>query len=117
MIMNELELKLDENKIKRNYETKGNIKINHIGKYDGIIINIQIFDSNDFIEYTKINGKNKIKRGPRTFIEFNNIKDNNIEFSIITNLQSKKIHDIKFRVCMIEQHKEIYETTLWTKII
>lgn len=115
-MMKWIKLKLDCLEIKQNIEMTGIITINYDCKYDGVVINTQIFDSNEFVEYLICN--NKVisnKKSSRIFINYKSIFGNIIEFTTIIRFKPSKIYDVKFRVCIIEQHKEISEDVVWAK--
>ena len=86
--MKEIELKLQSTELHPNSEIKGNIIVNYPGKYDGVVINTQILNSNELIIYKSYNG-NKISQ--------------NVS------------HEVKFRASIIEQHKEIDSDVVFAK--
>lgn len=112
-----IKLKLNSLEIKQNDEIRGKITIDYKNKYDGVIINTQIFDSNEFIEYLTCNSKRISKRiSSRLFINYNSIISNVITFTATIKFTPNiPHHDIKFRVCIIEQHKEIGEDVIWAR--
>jgi len=56
--MKDLEFKLNFTNIHPNSEIKGTISVTYPGRYDGVVINTQILDSNEHIIYKSYNGKN-----------------------------------------------------------
>ncbi len=113
--MKQIKLELNDTNIKQYSEIIGKIIINYRNKYDGVIINTQIFDSNEFIEYKSYNNKKILQKSPRLFVGYDSIIKNSIKFIATIKFKPKKSHDIKFRACMIEQHKEIGESIVWAK--
>lgn len=113
-----IRLELNDVEIKQNTKIIGVIAINYPDKYDGVIINTQIFDSNEFVEFLTCNNKSIVqKKSSRIFINYKTISDNTIKFVAMIKFKPNKIHDVKFRVCIIEQHKEITEDVTWAKFI
>ena len=47
--MKEIELKLENEKIVPYTKIKGNIQVNYQGRYDGVVINTQILNSNEIL--------------------------------------------------------------------
>ncbi len=105
--MKDIELKLDSTEIHPNSEIKGTIVVNFPGRYDGIVINTQILNSNELIVYKSYNGKKISKNVSRLFISKENMPDNKSEFTALIEFEPKEKHEVKFRVSIIEQHKEI----------
>ena len=56
--MKDIEFKLNSMDIKPNSEIRGTISVSYPGRYDGVVINTQILDSNEHIVYKSYNGKN-----------------------------------------------------------
>ena len=105
--MKDIELKLESNEIHPNSEIKGTIIVNFSGRYDGVVINTQILNSNELIVYKSYNGKKISKNVSRLFISKENMPDNKSEFTALIEFEPKEKHEVKFRVSIIEQHKEI----------
>ncbi len=105
--MKDIELKLESNEIHPNSEIKGTIIVNFSGRYDGVVINTQILNSNELIVYKSYNGKKISKNVSRLFISKENMPDNKSEFTASIEFEPKEKHEVKFRVSIIEQHKEI----------
>ena len=113
--MKDIELKFDEDVIKPNIEFKGNITVNYSGRYDGIVINTQILNSNELIVYKSYNGEKISQNVSRLFVSRDNMPDNKVEFTATIEFEPKESHDVKFRVSIIEQHKEIESVIVFTK--
>jgi len=113
--MNEIELKLENIHIHPHCEIKGNIVVNYSGRYDGVVINTQIIGSNELVIYRSYNGKKISQNVSRLFISKENMPDNMAEFSSSIEFEPKESHDVKFRVSIIEQHKEISSYILFAK--
>jgi hypothetical protein len=103
----DIELKLDNLEIRPNTEIKGSIVVNYPGRYDGVVINTQILNSNELIVYKSYNGKNISKNVSRLFVGKDIMPENKAEFTALIGFEPKEKHEVKFRVSIIEQHKEI----------
>ena len=55
--MKDIEFKLNSIDIHPNSEIKGTISVSYSGRYDGVVINTQILDSNEHIVYKSYNGR------------------------------------------------------------
>ena len=113
--MKDLEFKLNLSDIHKDELIKGEISVSYPGRYDGVVINTQIFDSNEHIIYKSYNGKNISQNVSRLFINKDVMPENKAEFTAIINFEPKQEHEIKFRVSIIEQHKEIESQIIFAK--
>jgi len=113
--MKEIELKLNEMKILPRSEIKGSIQVNYPGRFDGVVINTQILGSNELIVYKSYNNKKISQNVSRLFISKENMPENKAEFTASIEFEPKDVHDVKFRVSIIEQHKEIESDILFAK--
>lgn len=111
--MKDIELKLNDLEIHPNSEIKGTILVNYPGKYDGVVINTQILNSNELIIYKSYNGKKISQNVSRLFISKDVMSDNKAEFTAVIEFNPKNPHDVKFRASIIEQHKEIESVILF----
>jgi len=113
--MKDLEFKLNSTYIQPYSEIKGTISVTYPGRYDGVVINTQILDSNEHIIYKSYNGKNISQNVSRLFINKDVMPENKAEFTASIDFESKQEHEIKFRVSIIEQHKEIESQIIFAK--
>ena len=113
--MKDIEFKLNSIDIHPNSEIKGTISVLYPGRYDGVVINTQILDSNEHIIYKSYNGKNITQNVSRLFINKDVMTGNKAEFTALINFEPKQEHEIKFRVSIIEQHKEIESQIIFAK--
>ena len=113
--MKDIELTLDESNIKPHSEITGHITVNYSGRYDGVVINTQILGSNELVVYRSYNGKKISQNVSRLFISKDNMQENKADFSISIEFEPKETHEVKFRVSIIEQHKEIESVVLFAK--
>ena len=113
--MKDIEFELDTKEIHPNVEIKGKISVSYPGRYDGVVINTQILDSNEHIIYKSYNGKKISQNVSRLFINKDVMPENKAEFTAIINFEPKQEHEIKFRASIIEQHKEIESQIIFAK--
>ena len=103
----DLEFKLDPEDIRPDSEIRGEIKVSYPGKYDGVVVNTQILDSNEHITYKSYNGKTISSNVARLFINKDVMPDDTAEFTAVITFRPDKEYEVKLRVSIIEQHKEI----------
>ena len=113
--MKDIELRLEDSHISPHSEIKGHITVNYSGRYDGVVINSQILGSNELVVYRSYNGEKISQNVSRLFISKDNMPDNKAEFTISIEFEPKESHEVKFRVSIIEQHKEIQSDVLFAK--
>lgn len=106
-VMKDIELKLDSDTIKPHTEIKGTITVNYSGRYDGIVVNTQILNSNELIVYKSYNDEKISQNVSRLFISKDVMQQNKAKFTAVIEFEPKETHEVKFRVSIIEQHKEI----------
>ncbi|MEK0320873.1 MAG: hypothetical protein QQN61_07255, partial [Nitrosopumilus sp.] len=66
--MKDIQFKLNSMDIHPNSEIRGIISVAYPGRYDGVVINTQILDSNEHIIYKSYNGKSISQNVSRLFI-------------------------------------------------
>ncbi len=113
--MKDLEFKLNSTDIHPNSEIKGAIQVAYPGRYDGVVINTQILDSNEHIIYKSYNEKKISQNVSRLFINKDVMTENKAEFTALIEFEPKQEHEIKFRVSIIEQHKEIESQIIFAR--
>ncbi len=111
----DLEFKLNSTDIHPNSEIKGTILVSYPGRYDGVVVNATILDSNEHIIYKSYN-KTKISQNvSRLFINKDVMPEDKTEFTAVINFEPGQEHEVKFRVSIIEQHKEIESQIIFAK--
>jgi hypothetical protein len=115
--MKDVELTLENKNIIPYTEIKGRIQVKYQGRYDGIVINTQISNSNQLIVYKSYNGKPISQNLSRLFISKDNMPENKAEFTASIEFKPEHPHDVKFRVSIIQEHKEIESDVLFAKLI
>lgn len=113
--MKDIEFNLNSKVIHPNSEIKGTISVSYPGRYDGVVINTTILDSNEHIIYKSYNGKKISQNVSRLFINKDVMPENKAEFTAIISLESTQEHEIKFRASIIEQHKEIESQIIFAR--
>ena len=115
----DISIKIMEKEISSGQDVHGSINLNYHGRYDSIIINSQIQNSNDVFNYTNINGKKINHPYARLSIFGNDIGDKrNLEFIANTkHIPSTDSSNVKFRVTIIQEHKEVASDIANIKII
>ena len=113
--MKDLEFKLNSIEIHPDSEIKGTIAVSYPGRYDGVVINTTILDSNEHIIYKSYNDKKISQNVSRLFINKDVMPEDKAEFTAIINFQPNQEHEVKFRVSIIEQHKEIESQIIFAK--
>ena len=113
--MKDLEFKLNSIEIHPDSEIKGSIVVSYPGRYDGVVINTTILDSNEHIIYKSYNEKKISQNVSRLFINKDVMPEDKAEFTAIINFQPNQEHEVKFRVSIIEQHKEIESQIIFAK--
>jgi len=111
----DIEFRLNSTDIHPESEIKGSISVSYPGRYDGVVINTQILDSNEHIIYKSYNGKKISQNVSRLFINKDVMPENKAEFTAVISFIPKQEHEIKFRASIIEQHKEIESQIIFAK--
>lgn len=113
--MKDIEFTLNSKEIHANSEIKGSISVFYPGRYDGVVINTTILDSNEHISYKSYNGKKISQNVSRLFINKDVMPENKAEFTAVISFEPKQEHEVKFRASIIEQHKEIESKIIFAK--
>ena len=113
--MGDLEFKLNSTDIHQNSEIVGTIDVSYPGRYDGVVINTTILDSNEHIIYKSYNQKKISQHVSRLFINKDTMPENKAAFSAVIEFEPTQDYEVKFRVSIIEQHKEIESKIIFAK--
>ncbi len=99
-------------------EIDGIIIINYAGRFDSISINSQIEDSSDVFTYIEIDGKKINHPYARLSVFKKEIQDPKmIRFKAFTkHIPKNRESNVKFRVTLIQEHKEIASDVKFIKI-
>jgi len=114
----EISIAFRENKISKGQEVQGRVDLNYLGRFDSIVINSQIENSNDIFNYTSLNGKRIIYPYARLSIFKDDIGNTKaLEFTAVTkHVPSSEDTTAKFRVAIIQEHKEVASDVAYVKI-
>ena len=114
----DVNIDLVEREIVSGQEIHGTIKINYPSRFDSIVINSQIENSSDIFNYTSMNGKKINHQYARLSIFKEDLKDRNkLEFTAVTSHNPTSGQtNAKFRVAVIQEHKEVVSALAFVKI-
>jgi len=113
--MKYIKLVLENLDIKPNSEINGHVTVDYPGKYDGVVINTLIMNSNELIVYKSYNNEKISDNVSRLFISRDAMPDNKAKFTGVIEFEPEQSHDVKFRASIIEQHKEVESDQLFAK--
>lgn len=119
VLANEVAISLAEKEVAAGQELHGTIAINYAGRWDSVVINSQIENSSDVFTYSLLNGK-KIKHPyARLSIFKDELKGRTVvEFVSSTNhVPARDYTSVKFRVTLIQEHKEIFSDIVYIKVV
>ena len=114
----ELFLTIEENEIHPKEEIHGRIQVNYNGRFDSIVINSQIENSNDICNYIELNGKKINHPYARLSIYKKDLEEKRtIDFIAFTpHIPKNEVSKVKFRISIIQEHKEVANDILILKI-
>ena len=115
----QISLRLAENTVTAGQELHGTISINYGGRFDSLVINSQIENSSDVFSYTMLNGKKINHPYARLSIFKTELGGKNpVEFTAITkHVPSGDNSSVKFRVSIIQEHKEVVSDVAHVKVV
>jgi hypothetical protein len=114
----QVSISLAENEIVAGQDLHGTITINYAGRFDSLVINSRIENSSDVFSYVNLNGKKinypyarlsifKADLGGRTTVEFT---------AVTKHVPPADHSSVKFRVSVIQEHKEVVSDVAYIKI-
>lgn len=115
----QVSISLNESSIVAGNDLHGVVVINYSGRFDSVVINSQIENSNDVFSYTNLNGKNIKHPYARLSIFKSELAGGTtINFTATTNhVPSGEYSNVKVRVSIIQEHKEVASDIAFTKIL
>jgi hypothetical protein len=115
----EISISLAESSIVAGNDLHGTVVINYLGRFDSVVVNSQIENSSDVFSYTSLNEKNIKHPYARLSIFKSELAGRNtINFTTTTNhVPAGEYSNVKFRVSIIQEHKEVVSDITHTKII
>ncbi|MDP9305946.1 MAG: hypothetical protein M3O68_06355 [Thermoproteota archaeon] len=115
----DVSIQIEMEQVEAGENLSGVVKINYSGRFDSLVINSQIENSSDVFKYVSLNGKKINHPYARLSLLKQDIPDvSNVEFSATTiHIPSNDISNAKFRVSIIQEHKEIASDIAYLKIV
>ncbi|HKR57974.1 MAG TPA: hypothetical protein VJR67_03810 [Candidatus Nitrosopolaris sp.] len=115
----QISIKIEEVQVSTGKEIHGRIALNFPGRFDSVVINSQIEDSNDIFNYTSLNGRKINHPYARLSIFKDDLADTTtLEFTAITtHVPTTEFTNAKFRASIIQEHKEVASNIAYTKIV
>ena len=115
----DISIMIMEKEIPSGKDVHGSIDLNYQGRFDSIIINSQIQNSNDVFNYTDLNGKKINHPYARLSVFRNDIGEKKtLEFTANTkHVPPMDSSNVKFRVTIIQEHKEVASDIASIKIV
>lgn len=107
--MGDIEVSLSSTEFGPGEVVGGTVRVSYAGRFDGVVVNTQVLDSNELVVYRSYAGREIEKRVSRLFIPRDLMSGGGTvaEFTASVELESDRSHDVKFRASIIEQHKEV----------
>jgi hypothetical protein len=115
----DVSISLAESSIAAGNDLHGTVVISYHGRFDSVVLNSQIENSSEVFSYTNLNGK-KIKHPYARLSIFKSelAGRNTIDFTATTNhVPTGEYSNVKFRVSVIQEHKEVVSDIAYTKIV
>jgi hypothetical protein len=115
----DVSVSLAQSQISAGQELRGTVTINYPGRWDSVVINSQIENSSDVFSYTSINGKKINHPYARLSIFKADLSGEAvIEFVATTKHVPAGDHsNVKFRVSIIQEHKEVMSDIVYIKVV
>jgi len=115
----DVSISLAESSISSGNDLHGTVVINYSGRFDSVVINSQIENSSDVFSYTNLNGKNIKHPYARLSIFKSELAGSpTVNFTATTSHNpAGEYSNVKFRVSIIQEHKEVVSDIAYTKII
>jgi hypothetical protein len=115
----DVSIQIEKEQVETGENLNGVVRINYSGRFDSVVINSQIENSNDVFKYINLNGKKINHPYARLSLLKQDIPDvRKVEFTVTTlHVPSNDISNAKFRVSVIQEHKEITSDIAYLKIL
>lgn len=107
------------NEIQMGHDIHGTISIGYTGRFDSVVINSHIENSNDILRFTSLNERRiNYPYGRLAILKDDIGKAKTLEFVANTTHTPRNTHsNVKFRVAIIQEHKEVAYDVSYIKII
>ena len=114
-----ISIQIEKERIETEESLNAVVIIDYSGRFDSIAINSQIENSSDVFKYVNLNGKKINHPYSRLSLFKQDIPEaRKIEFTVTTSHNpSNDISNAKFRVSIIQEHKEIASDIAYLKIL
>ena len=109
----DISFSIDPMTIRHGEPIRGMVSVSYPGRYDGVVINTQVLDSNHHVTYTSYSGREISSNVARLHIPKDAMPANKAEFTAKMAFEPDRDYEIKFRASIIEQHKEIESATVF----
>lgn len=115
----DVSIQIEKEQVETGENLNGVVRINYSGRFDSVVINSQIENSSDVFKYINLNGKKINHPYARLSLLKQDIPDvRKVEFTVTTlHIPSNDISNAKFRVSIIQEHKEITCDIAYLKIL
>jgi hypothetical protein len=115
---NGVSIVIEKSQVSHGQEVHGRINLTFSGRFDSIVINSNIENSNDTFEFTSINGTRINHPYARYSILRDDIGDSRtLEFTARTeHTPLSEYANAKFRVAVIQEHKEVASDLAFVRI-
>jgi len=115
----DVSIQIEKEQVETGENLNGVVRINYSGRFDSVVINSQIENSSDVFKYINLNGKKINHPYARLSLLKQDIPDvRKVEFTVTTlHIPSNDITNAKFRVSIIQEHKEITSDIAYLKIL
>lgn len=115
----DVSVSLAPSQISAGQELRGTVTVSYPGRWDSVVINSQIENSSDVFSYPTLNGKKinhpyarlsifKADLGGKTVIEF---------VATTKHVPAGDHSSVKFRVSIIQEHKEVVSDIAYIKVV
>jgi hypothetical protein len=114
-----ISLIISESQVIPGQELHGRINISYGGRFDSLVINSQIEKSSDVFSYVMLNGKKINHPYARLSIFRTELGGANpVEFTAVTkHVPAADYSSVKFRVSIIQEHKEVVSDVANVRIV
>ena len=118
-IQKDVSIQIEKDQVESGENLNGVVRINYTGRFDSLVINSQIENSSDVFKYVNLDGK-KINHpyARLSLLKQDILDDRKVEFTVTTiHIPPNDISNAKFRVSIIQEHKEITSDMAYLKIL
>src|SRR6476469_9303281 len=118
-IQKDVSIQIEKDQVESGENLNGVVRINYIGRFDSLVINSQIKKTSDVFKYINLDGKKINHPYARLSLLKQDIPDvSKVEFTVTTiHIPPNDISNAKFRVSIIQEHKEITSDMAYLKIL